>query len=433
MGFFSKLKKLWQIENSLSSESKPDTGTLLPSPSLSEEWRTQMKSALTLPSPHVADWVGLILPGGENIGPLVWDRLRYVFSELNVPSKEASLFIERFRSWIEMNNANQIEDLRSELQYRFNLALELENEDAGKALAFSKLDQGLTKTKQGFFQRIGQLLAGTPQLNQSFWDELEEILVMSDVGVSATGKLLELMRAKAKKDNITDPQAFKALFRSELAALFPKPKKTSVPEPPEVVMVIGVNGVGKTTSIAKLAHRAQLQGRKVLLAAGDTFRAAAVEQLEIWSKRVGTGFFGKEHGADPGAVAFEAMEAAQQGGYDLVFFDTAGRLHTKTDLMDELKKVHRVMAKKLSSAPHRIILVVDATTGQNALSQAKLFSQAVPVDEVILTKLDGTAKGGIIVALAIDFGLPISFVGLGEKMEDMRPFDGQDFVRALIG
>lgn len=197
--------------------------------------------------------------------------------------------------------------------------------------------------------------------------------------------------------------------------------------------MVGVNGAGKTTTIAKLAHRAQMQGRKVLVAAGDTFRAAAIEQLQVWSQRVGASFYAKEHGSDPAAVAFEAVDYAHQHGHDLVFVDTAGRLQTKHNLMEELKKINRVLGKKIPGAPHRTILVLDANTGQNALSQVKLFSEAAPINEIILTKLDGTAKGGIIVAIALEFGLPITFVGLGEKMEDLRSFSGQEFVDAIFG
>jgi fused signal recognition particle receptor len=196
--------------------------------------------------------------------------------------------------------------------------------------------------------------------------------------------------------------------------------------------MVGVNGVGKTTTIAKLAHRAQMQGKKTLVAAGDTFRAAAIEQLGIWAKRVGAGFYAKEHGADPAAVAYEAMTTAIKEGYDQIFIDTAGRIHTKVDLMEELKKIKRVLGKKMDGAPHRTILVLDATTGQNALSQVKLFSEAVDLDEIVLTKLDGTAKGGIIVAVALEFKIPISFIGLGEQMEDLRPFSGEDFAKALL-
>jgi len=206
-----------------------------------------------------------------------------------------------------------------------------------------------------------------------------------------------------------------------------------VAAPPEVVMMIGVNGVGKTTTIAKLAYRARLQGRKVLIAAGDTFRAAAIGQLEIWAGRVGAGIFAKSEGSDPAAVAYEAVDLALKEGYDLVLLDTAGRLHTKVNLMEELRKIKRVLEKKHPGAPHKSVLVIDATTGQNALSQTKLFHEAIGVDEIVLTKLDGTAKGGVMVGVAITHKLPISFVGLGEKMEDLRPFVGEDFAKALLG
>jgi fused signal recognition particle receptor len=214
--------------------------------------------------------------------------------------------------------------------------------------------------------------------------------------------------------------------------MFPAPPKRIKPLPPEVVLVVGVNGVGKTTTIAKLAHRTQMQGGTVLIAAGDTFRAAAIEQLQVWAERVEAGFYAKQARSDPAAVAYEAVDKAMGEGYDQVLVDTAGRLHTKVNLMDELKKMKRVLNKKHPGSPHRTILVVDATTGQNAISQTKLFNEGVGVDEIILTKLDGTAKGGVVLSITIEKGVPITFVGLGEKMEDLRPFNGQDFARALL-
>jgi fused signal recognition particle receptor len=200
-----------------------------------------------------------------------------------------------------------------------------------------------------------------------------------------------------------------------------------------IILLLGVNGVGKTTTIAKLCHRAVLQGKKVLLAAGDTFRAAASEQLEVWADRAGAGFYAKGAGADPAAVAIEAVDKALAEGYDLLFVDTAGRLHTKANLMEELVKIRRVLGRRRPGAPHRVILVLDATSGQNALAQVRLFRETAQADEIILTKLDGTAKGGIAVAVASLFGLPISFIGLGEKLEDLRPFDSRAFVDALLG
>ena len=203
--------------------------------------------------------------------------------------------------------------------------------------------------------------------------------------------------------------------------------------PPEVVLMIGVNGVGKTTTIAKLAHRARMQGKKVMIAAGDTFRAAAIEQLQVWAERVGALFHARPAGSDPASVAFEAVERAVREGVDVLFVDTAGRLQTKVNLMEELTKIRQVLGKKHPGAPHRSILVLDATTGQNALSQTKLFKETAGVDELILTKLDGTAKGGVAIAVAMQHHLPITFVGLGEKMEDLRPFNGADYARALLG
>jgi fused signal recognition particle receptor len=256
---------------------------------------------------------------------------------------------------------------------------------------------------------------------------------MADVGFEPAAKLLDALRDKVRKRGTTDPAVFKEILREELAEIFRTPKTIKAINPPEVVMMIGVNGVGKTTTIAKLAHRDMMRGKKVLIAAGDTFRAAAIEQLHIWAKRVGADFYSKGANADPAAVAFEAMDKALAEGYDVVYLDTAGRLHTKTNLMEELRKIHRVVGKKHPGAPHRSVLVLDATTGQNALSQVKLFGEAAGVDEIILTKLDGTAKGGVVVGIALSFSVPITYVGLGEKMEDLRPFDGQDFAQALLG
>ena len=255
---------------------------------------------------------------------------------------------------------------------------------------------------------------------------------MADVGMEAANQLMDNLKRRARKAGTDNPDDFKDILRDELEDIFKIPPRIEVVNPPEVLMMIGVNGVGKTTTIAKLAYRAQLQGRKVLIAAGDTFRAAAIDQLKVWADRLGTGFFAKEEGSDPAAVAFEAMDKAKSEGYDLLIIDTAGRLHTKTNLMEELTKIQRVVGKKHEGAPHRCILVIDATTGQNALSQTTLFNKAVGVNEIILTKLDGTAKGGVVVAVTLQNKLPITFVGLGEKMEDLRPFNGKDFAKALL-
>jgi fused signal recognition particle receptor len=327
----------------------------------------------------------------------------------------------------------QVEEFRSELQYRLALALDLEDEEDERSRLMLKLTDGLSKTKEKISRQIDGLLSAHDSLNDEFWEGFEEILISADVGFEATLKLTDRLKEAARRENITEPEAFRSLMREELSQIFIAPKRISMVNPPEVVLMVGVNGVGKTTTVAKLAFREQMRGRKVLIAAGDTFRAAAIEQLQIWSERVGSGFFAKPERSDPAAVAYEAVDKALSENYDVIFVDTAGRLHTKRDLMDELHKVKAVLGKKHPGAPHRVILVVDATTGQNALSQTKLFDEAVGVDEIILTKLDGTSKGGIVAAIAIEYGKPITFIGLGEKMEDLRPFDGGDFAEALLG
>ena len=397
-----------------------------------EPWQQALVQALGEAEPRLSSWMTHILDGVSKRGDALWGRLRFLFAQLDVPAAEAEDFIGRFDKWLSDMDYDHVDEFRSELQYRMALALELEDEEDERNRLFLKLSAGLGKTREQLTMRIDRLLSMAGGYDDAFWEELEEILLMADVGVGATQELLKRLRPKVRQAGGRDAADFKALLKEELAAVFLEPKAPKVPQAPEVVLMIGVNGAGKTTTIAKLAHRAQMQGRKVLVAAGDTFRAAAIEQLQVWSKRVGAGFYAKTHGSDPAAVAFEAVDYAMKEGYDLVFVDTAGRLQTKHNLMEELKKINRVLGKKLEGAPHRTVLVLDATTGQNALSQVKLFSQASPVDEVILTKLDGTAKGGIIVAIALEFKIPISFVGLGEKMEDLRPFSGQEFASALF-
>jgi len=396
-----------------------------------EPWQEQLVAALRSAEPKLSTWMLHLLDGVDRRGESLWSRLRFLFSQLEIPTEEANDFITRFDTWLKDMDYDHVDEFRSELQYRMALALDLEDEEDERNRLFLKLSAGLGKTREQLTKRIDQLLSLTGSYDDAFWDELEEILLMADVGVTATQELFKRLKPKVRKAG--DDADFKALLKEEVIGVFQEPKATQVPQLPEVVLMVGVNGAGKTTTIAKLAHRAQMQGRKVLVAAGDTFRAAAIEQLHVWAKRVGAGFYAKEHGSDPAAVAYEALDYAIKEGYDLVFVDTAGRLQTKHNLMEELKKINRVLGKKLEGAPHRTILVLDATTGQNALSQVKLFSEASPVDEIVLTKLDGTAKGGIIVAIALEFGIPISFVGLGEKMEDLRPFSGQEFANALFG
>ena len=258
------------------------------------------------------------------------------------------------------------------------------------------------------------------------WERLEEALIAADVGVGSTAELVRRLEARP---DLTD---LNQALTEELAVLLGEPGVLNVSAQPSVVLVVGVNGTGKTTTIGKLAHRLREHGRAVLVAAADTFRAAAEEQLEIWAKRAGADFVGSARGSDPAAVAFDAIEAATARGRDVVIVDTAGRLHTQSNLMDELAKVGRVVSRRLEGAPHETLLVIDATTGQNGVQQARLFREAVPVSGVALTKLDGSAKGGIAVAIAHELGLPVKLIGVGEALDDLRPFDAAEFARALV-
>ncbi|MDZ7759019.1 MAG: signal recognition particle-docking protein FtsY [Desulfovermiculus sp.] len=440
MGFFSKIKKFWksdqEADRSTPSEQQAPDKHAYKTPASSSDvdtlWQRELLRNLQQAEPRLSTWLDHLLQDVSQADQTLWDRLLFLFRCLEVPDSEAHDFIRRFRSWLEDMDYERVEEFRSELQYRLALALDLEDEEDERSRLFIKLSQGLSKTKEQLSKKVDSLINRSSEFDARFWEELEEILIMADVGMQATSKLIERLQSRIRDSKAQTGEEFKALFEEELAGLFPAPLRRIKPEPPEVWIMVGVNGVGKTTTIAKLAHRAQMQGRKVLVAAGDTFRAAAIEQLEIWAKRVGAGFYAKKAHSDPAAVAWEALDLAIREGYDLLIVDTAGRLHTKRDLMDELVKIRRVLNKKHQGAPHRTMLVLDATTGQNAISQTKLFQEGVQVDEIVLTKLDGTAKGGVILSIASGYKLPITFVGLGEKMEDLRPFSPQDFAKALL-
>jgi fused signal recognition particle receptor len=292
--------------------------------------------------------------------------------------------------------------------------------------------RGLEKTRKGFMSRINDLLRGRT-LDENLVDELEAALVTSDIGVRTAERLLGDLRQQLTKKEISDPDAVRGRLRDNVRAIVEKPcPPLDWSKQPLVIMVIGVNGVGKTTTIGKLAARFVREGKKVVLAAGDTFRAAAMEQLEIWGQRANAEVVKGPANGDPAAVMFEAVQKALATKADVCIADTAGRLHTKVNLMEELKKLRRVMNKALPGAPHEVLLVLDATTGQNAIVQAKQFKEAVEVSSIALTKLDGTAKGGVVVAICDDLGLPVRYVGVGEKVDDLRDFDPGDFVDALF-
>ena len=309
---------------------------------------------------------------------------------------------------------------------------EQKEEDTEKDF-FSRLSLGLSKTRRGILQNLEHVFS-SGRIDDGTWDEFEEILIMSDMGVSTTAKLREKVSSAVAAGESGDIEKIKTLLEKEILDIL-RGVESSVSElsaKPTVFMVAGVNGVGKTTSIGKIANRFAQDGKKVMVAAADTFRAAAVEQLGVWAERVGSDFLRGQTGADPSAVAYDAVAAAVSRGVDLLIIDTAGRVHTKTGLMDELKKLRRVVARELEGAPHETLLVVDATTGQNAVEQARVFGETIGVTGIVLTKLDGTAKGGIIVAIAEQLGLPVKYIGVGEGLGDLREFDAEQFTKALF-
>ena len=296
--------------------------------------------------------------------------------------------------------------------------------------------KGLAATRGGFMARLKALFTGKKEIDPAILEQMEEVMISSDVGVKTTQAILERLRDQLAKNELGDEDAVWAALRAEASRILDmggasKPIKDGTK--PTVILMVGVNGVGKTTTIGKLATKWKDEEKKVMLAAGDTFRAAAVQQLEVWGKRVGADVVKGKEGADPGAVAFEATKKATEAGADMLLVDTAGRLHTKVNLMDEIKKVKRTIAKAMEGAPHETLLVLDATTGQNGLTQAVLFKEALDLTGIILTKLDGTAKGGIVLAVCDELKIPVRYIGLGERAEDLREFVTVDFVEALFG
>jgi len=297
---------------------------------------------------------------------------------------------------------------------------------------FDKLREKLVKTRESFIEKVETIFSGG-KIDETTLEELEETLIISDVGTRASSEIMAVIREKAKKGEANDVDSVKSLLKSEMTALLGDPQPIMVNSgKPFIILAIGVNGAGKTTTIGKLASRFRSEGLSVLLAAGDTFRAAGIEQLEIWANRAGAQLVKHQPGSDPAAVAYDAVIAAKSRNIDVAIIDTAGRLHTKSNLMEELKKVKRSIQKAMPEAPHETLLVVDGTTGQNALRQADMFNKAAEVTGIALTKLDGTAKGGIIFAIKKDLGIPVKLIGLGEGIEDLRDFDPKEFVEALF-
>lgn len=302
------------------------------------------------------------------------------------------------------------------------------------------LDKGLEKSKESFFGKLTRTLVGKSRVDDEVLDELEEILISSDVGVATTLKIIDRINERVSRDKYVGTEELNKVLKEEIAALLSENEANAssyeIPShgsDPHVIMIVGVNGVGKTTSIGKLAHQFKQAGKKVVLGAADTFRAAAVDQLIIWADRVGVPIVQQGMGADPASVAFDALSSAKAQGADVVIIDTAGRLHNKVNLMNELSKIKRVMEKVVPDAPHEIILVLDGSTGQNAFEQAKQFALATSLTGLIITKLDGTAKGGVVIGISDQMNIPVRFIGVGEGMEDLQVFDKQEFVDSFFG
>jgi len=298
---------------------------------------------------------------------------------------------------------------------------------------FDRLKEGLTKTRKGITQKIDQILVGFGKIDEELFEELEEALITSDIGVETSLKIIEGVKRKVRENKITDPLMVKELIKEELIEILgSEENKLDIEPSPAVIMIIGVNGVGKTTSIGKIAAILKKKGKKVMLAAADTFRAAAIDQLQIWADRVGVDIIKQAEGSDPASVIYDAIHAARARKVDVLICDTAGRLHTKKNLMEELKKISRIIEREMPDARRENLLVLDATTGQNAVSQAKTFSEVADLTGIVLTKLDGTAKGGIVISIKSELNIPVKLIGVGEQIDDLQPFSARDFVEALF-
>ena len=298
---------------------------------------------------------------------------------------------------------------------------------------FDKLKSGLSKTKDSFDEKINDVFSAFRKVDEKFLEELEEILIMSDIGMETSLKIIDSLRQRIKKENIQDEEQVKKVLREEIGKIFDEIDSSLILNTkPSVILVVGVNGVGKTTSIGKIANRLKKDGKKVVIAAADTFRAAAVEQLEIWAKRSNSEIVKREEGIDPASVVYDAIKKANETNADVLIVDTAGRLHNKQYLMDELNKIQKVINKEMPEASKEVLLVIDGTTGQNAIAQVKAFKQEADITGIVLTKLDGTAKGGAVIGIVQENKIPIKFIGIGEQIDDMEIFNKEDFVNAII-
>ena len=341
--------------------------------------------------------------------------------------------IEKVQDIETQEKQDGIEESEDTVENQIDDEVEEEEEKPKKVSLFDRLKQGLTKAKQGITDRIDEVLKAYTKVDEELLEDLEEVLITADVGVNTTMDIIEKLEDVIRTKKITDPQDVREELKLIIEDILSKDDtKLDVSHSPTIILMVGVNGVGKTTTIGKLAHRYKSEGKKVLLAAGDTFRAAAIDQLEVWANRCNVDIIKHQEGADPGAVIFDAIKASKARGVDVLICDTAGRLHNKSNLMNELGKVFKIVDREYPEAKKEVLLVVDATTGQNAVSQAKSFKEVCDITGLALTKLDGTAKGGVILAVKSEVDVPVKLIGVGEKMEDLQDFDSKSFVDALF-
>lgn len=350
----------------------------------------------------------------------LFDRWKKKNEQAEQESRERLAFLEKLRG-----DAPIFTDHESDIQFQQEYEKELEESK-------NKIREGLRKTKDGFVSRIEQIVNSFTKIDEDFFDELEETLILSDIGAQTSAEICEELRDRVKKTGTTDPVEVKQILKNIISEILTGGNDLHLNSKPSVIMVIGVNGAGKTTTIGKMAARFRSNGKKVIVAAADTFRAAAIDQLNVWTDRAGVDIVKHSEGSDPAAVVFDAISAAKARGADIILCDTAGRLHNKKNLMEELKKIARIISRELPDACVETLLVLDATTGQNAVNQARLFSESADITGIVLTKLDGTAKGGIIIPIKNELNLPVKLIGVGEKIDDLQPFIPEAYVDALF-
>ncbi len=350
----------------------------------------------------------------------LFDRWKKKNEQAEQESRERLAFLEKLSS-----DTPIFTDHESDIQFQQEYEKELEESK-------NKIREGLRKTKDGFVSRIEQIVNSFTKIDEDFFDELEETLILSDIGAQTSAEICEELRDRVKKTGTTDPAEVKQILKDIISEILTGGNDLHLNSKPSVIMVIGVNGAGKTTTIGKMAARFRSNGKKVIVAAADTFRAAAIDQLNVWTDRAGVDIIKHSEGSDPAAVVFDAISAAKARGADIILCDTAGRLHNKKNLMEELKKIARIINRELPEACVETLLVLDATTGQNAVNQARLFSESADITGIVLTKLDGTAKGGIIIPIKNELNLPVKLIGVGEKIDDLQPFIPEAYVDALF-